>query len=325
MDVFGASYGTRLALTVMRDFPHIIRSVVLDSASPPQIDQVVDLTGNADRALNLALQACVASKACTADVPTLQADFNQDVANLNAHPLTWPDAVLAGDRFSSQIVARLGSQGLIGTIPVLIKAVKRGDAAYVFNALAAYTSIGTNGNSIGMSTSVVCNDDVPFNSRDDTIAAAQVALSGIRASQLPLALSYFDLCAGWPSNPPEMRNHQAVTSDLPTLILASADDPATPPTNGQRAARTLSKSFSVETPGVGHTVMGTDCGTKMIASFVAEPTHEPNTACTARMGVTLCAHRVTQRSVAITANGDHTPSYITLAEGLLTNAPACAC
>lgn len=286
MDVFGASYGTRLALTVMRDFPQIIRSVVLDSASPPQIDRVVDLTGNADRALNLALQACVASKACTADVPTLQADFNQDVANLNAHPLTWPDAVLTGDRFSSQIVARLGSQGLIGTIPVLIEAVKRGDDAYVFNALAAYTSIGTNGNSTGMSTSVVCNDDVPFNSRDDTIAASQVALSGIRASQLPLALSYFDLCAEWPRTPPEMRNHQAVTSDLPTLILASADDPATPPTNGQRAARTLSKSIYVETPGVGHTVMGTDCGTTMIASFVAEPTHEPNTACTARMGIT---------------------------------------
>ncbi len=118
------------------------------------------------------------------------------------------------------------------------------------------------------------------------IAAAQAAPPGVRASELPLALSYFDLCAGWPTNPLAPRNHRAVDRALPTLILESADDPATPPANGRLAAQTLANSFSIETPGVGHTVIGTECGGMMMASFVADPTHEPDTTCTARMGIT---------------------------------------
>ncbi len=289
MDLLGASYGTRLALTVLRDFPGSVRSAVLDSVSPPQADTVEDLASDADRALNLALAGCVASGACTEDVATLRADFERDVTTLNAHPLSWPDVVLTGDRFSSQIVALLGSQALIGTVPALIEAAKRGDEDYLFNALVAYTSIGTGGNSTGMGTSVACASDVPFNSRARTIAAAQTTQTGSRASQLPLALSYFDLCAGWPSAPPDPRDHRAVVSDVPTLILASANDPATPPAYGQLAAQTLSRSFYVETPGIGHTVMGTACGRAMIARFVTDPTHEPDTACIGQLGITYAS------------------------------------
>ncbi len=36
IDLLGVSYGTRLALTVMRDYPEGIRSMILDSVYPPQ-------------------------------------------------------------------------------------------------------------------------------------------------------------------------------------------------------------------------------------------------------------------------------------------------
>ncbi len=294
LDLFGASYGTRLALTVMRDFPAVIRSVVLDSVEPPQVNEIENLFANTDQALTLDFQECVASKACVGDVPTLIADFNQAVADLNAHPLALSNVVLTGDRFSSHIVSLLGAGAKIGGVPALIEAAKRRDENYLGDALAYYGAIGTLGNSVGMSTSVVCNDVVPFNSKDRTIAAAQRALPGTDASELPLALSYFDMCAGWPSNPPDARNHQAVTSDLPTLILESADDPATPPANGQLAAQTLSKSVYVETPGVGHTVMGTNCGRTVIASFVADPTAKPDTGCVASMGVSYASTAIHQ-------------------------------
>lgn len=285
--LLGASYGTLLALTVMRDFPQIIRSVVLDAAEPPQVNEVEDLFRNADRALNLAFQGCVTSAKCQVDVPTLQADFNDAVATLNAHPLALPEAVLTGDRFSAQVIYLLSDRMSIGSVPALVAAAKRGDVAYVRTALPSYGNIGTGGNSTGMSTSVVCNDVLPFNSRDRTVAAAQGVLPGVSASVLPLALSYFDMCANWPVNPPNPRNHQAVTSDLPTLILESANDPATPPANGQLAAQTLSKSFYIETPGVGHTVLGTACGMQMIVAFVGDPTKRPDTSCTTGMTITF--------------------------------------
>ncbi|MGI8855630.1 MAG: alpha/beta fold hydrolase [Thermomicrobiales bacterium] len=285
--LLGASYGTRLALTVMRDSPEIVRSVVLDSVEPPQANEVEDLFSNADRALNLAFQGCVASTACQIDVPTLQADFNEAVKNLNAHPMTLPAVVLTGDRFSSQVVYLLSDRMRLGSLPALIEAAKRGDETYVRKALSYYGNIGTIGNSTGMSTSVVCNDVLPFNSRDRTIGAAHSVPPGVSASVLPLALSYFAMCAGWPANPPDSRNYQAVQSDLPTLILESANDPATPPANGQLAARTLPKSFYVETPGVGHTVIGTACGMQLITDFVGDPTKKPDASCTARMSITF--------------------------------------
>jgi pimeloyl-ACP methyl ester carboxylesterase len=289
VNLFGASYGTQLALAVVRDFPAIVRSVVLDSVKPPQSHSVEDLAPNAERALNLAFAGCAASGACREDVPTLQADFDDAVAQLNLHPIALPAVMLTGDRFSAQIVGLLKYPTGIATVPALVEAVKRGDDAYLRNTLGTYVASGLIGNSTGMSTSVVCTDMVPFESRDRTIAAAQQVLPGIRAGVLPLALSYFDLCAGWPTQPPDPRDHSAVASDLPTLILESADDPATPPAYGQMAAQSLSKSVYVETPGVGHTVMGTDCGRKMIAGFVADPTAKPDTACVASMGVSYAS------------------------------------
>jgi pimeloyl-ACP methyl ester carboxylesterase len=36
VNLYGVSYGSRLALTVMRDYPGILRSVILDSTYPPE-------------------------------------------------------------------------------------------------------------------------------------------------------------------------------------------------------------------------------------------------------------------------------------------------
>ena len=51
-NLYGISYGTRLALTAMRDHPEGIRSVVLDSAYPLQVDLPTSLLSNADRAFS---------------------------------------------------------------------------------------------------------------------------------------------------------------------------------------------------------------------------------------------------------------------------------
>ena len=40
-NLYGGSYGSRIALTVMRDFPQGVRSVILDSAIPPLTVQLV--------------------------------------------------------------------------------------------------------------------------------------------------------------------------------------------------------------------------------------------------------------------------------------------
>ncbi|MBN2393611.1 MAG: alpha/beta fold hydrolase, partial [Anaerolineae bacterium] len=52
VNLYGASYGTRLAQTVMRDFPGIVRSAVLDSALPLEIHIYNEQAAKTNYALN---------------------------------------------------------------------------------------------------------------------------------------------------------------------------------------------------------------------------------------------------------------------------------
>ncbi len=52
-NLYGISYGTKLALTTMRDFPTGIRSVVLDSTYPLQVNLYAEVPANATRAFNV--------------------------------------------------------------------------------------------------------------------------------------------------------------------------------------------------------------------------------------------------------------------------------
>ena len=57
-NLVGVSYGSRLALTMMRDHPQYLRSVILDSVYPPQADIYLDAYYNGERALDALFGAC---------------------------------------------------------------------------------------------------------------------------------------------------------------------------------------------------------------------------------------------------------------------------
>jgi pimeloyl-ACP methyl ester carboxylesterase len=85
-NLFGVSYGTRLALTVLRDYPHGVRSVILDSVYPPQVNLFVDAYANGERARQAVFKACAEDTQCAAAYPDLEAHFWQLVDSLNEQP-----------------------------------------------------------------------------------------------------------------------------------------------------------------------------------------------------------------------------------------------
>lgn len=66
VNLWGQSYGTRLALGVLRHDPQGVRSVVLDSVYPPDVDMYLESPPNLDRALGALFEACAADAACGA-------------------------------------------------------------------------------------------------------------------------------------------------------------------------------------------------------------------------------------------------------------------
>lgn len=297
LDVLGVSYGTRLALTVMRDFPQAIHSVVLDSVPALQVDSYAQYAVSFDRALNLLFSSCAADDTCNTAFPHLKADFSQVVAQLDANPttvrVTAPRTgtpisyVTNGWRFMNLMQGWLYSSYRLRYLPMLIEQLKAGDTTLLtyFDKLAL---AGGGSTSSGMVYSVRCSDYAPFGSAESTTAAAQGLLPEIRDDYMPEERDVFAICAQWPTKPANPVDHQPVTSDIPTLVLASENDPVTPPAFSQMAAQTLSRSFVVETPGIGHSILsnGGTCAVNIIGRFFAAPTRKPNTDCTSALGVT---------------------------------------
>src|SRR5262245_26454782 len=86
-NVYGMSYGSYLAQTLMRDHPEGIRSVVLDSVLPTTYN-VAQNWQNARDGFDNIFQACAAEPACNAAYPRLEVTFTGLVNKLEAEPLT---------------------------------------------------------------------------------------------------------------------------------------------------------------------------------------------------------------------------------------------
>src|SRR5262249_46046701 len=86
-NVYGNSYGSYLAQTLMRDHPEGIRSVVLDSVLPTTYNVAANWWNTRAGFDNL-FQACAAEAACKAAHPHLEETFTGLVNKLEAEPLT---------------------------------------------------------------------------------------------------------------------------------------------------------------------------------------------------------------------------------------------
>ena len=85
----GASYGTRLALTVMRLYPTDLRSVVLNSVLPPQVISFTSIPSATQRAFDVLFNRCAVDSYCKTTYPHLQTVFYQLVDDLNHKPITF--------------------------------------------------------------------------------------------------------------------------------------------------------------------------------------------------------------------------------------------
>ena len=72
LDVWGLSYGTRLALAVVERFPEAVHSLVLDSALPRSVSQIRDRAANAERAFQVLFAGCAADQGCASVYPDLE-------------------------------------------------------------------------------------------------------------------------------------------------------------------------------------------------------------------------------------------------------------
>jgi len=293
-NLYGISYGTRLALTIERDFPAGLRSVVIDSVLPPQVDLIDTQPDNTIRAFNQLFDSCAADAACRAAYPNLRTVFFDTAKKLNQTPIkttiTLPDVgipglagkqvdmLVNGDSFISAIFQAFYITSYLPDLPQVIYQASQGNLDAVAQINTVFMASDKDF-SWGMYASVNCYEEVPF-SNESKLAASMQAHPELGGSQ-GSAQGAFELCQGWGVAPAPASEDQAVKSDVPTLVLSGQFDPVTPPAWGKLAASTLSKGYFVEIPAAGHgSSLSEACPRRLALSFFDNPAAAPDASCT---------------------------------------------
>jgi pimeloyl-ACP methyl ester carboxylesterase len=295
-NVWGISYGTRLAQTAMRDYPEGIRSVILDSAYPLQTNLLTDTPANLARALDVLFAGCAAEPTCNEAYPNLESVFYETVAQLNEEKIILPvnnvltgesyDAYFSGYDLLGVLFQSLYATEIIPDLPKLIYDVNEGETTNLSALLSSFL-LNTEFVSIGMQFSVQCYEENSFTNPDEVMAAVEAypELVGIFQYSINVGVLALSICDVWEAGTAEALENVPVTSDIPTLILAGGYDPITPPAWGRLVQESLSNAYYYEFPGTGHGAsLSGDCALAVIESFLASPSDEPDSSCLADVG-----------------------------------------
>lgn len=289
-NLYGISYGTKLALTVMRDHPEGIRSVVLDSVYPPERDLVTETPADFARALGEFFAACEEDANCSAAYPDLEPRFFAQVDALNASPIVVQvsdaltlaryDAAIDGDALMGTTFQALYSIDAIRYLPRMITDLEDGES-FVLGLLVSNAVTNRSFLSSGYYSVVQCREEAPFSDPDSAQAAidAYPEFGDYFDASFGVGPATYQACQIWDTGRADDVENEAVVSSIPTFITTGLYDPITPPAWGTGVAEHLPNSFYREFFS-GHAATATDlCAQTLMLAFLNDPDIEPNDSC----------------------------------------------
>jgi pimeloyl-ACP methyl ester carboxylesterase len=279
VNLYGISYGTRVAQHYMRRYPDRVRTAILDGPVPAEVALGPEVAIEAQHAIDSALQRCARSADCARQFPQIPAQFTALQDQLRKQPVTVsiPHPMTGVLTTTKLDVARMGAairlltyaDETVSTLPLLIHEAQ---SLHEPQALAAqYLRIQSNVEeqvAAGMQFAVVCSEDAPHwdqeNITEEALAKTYLGtafMSGMRA-----------VCAEWPRGPVDADFGRPLQSDVQTLVLSGTDDPVTPRRYADQIMKGLRNGKHLVAAGQGHGQFATGCIPRLIADFIAAGT-----------------------------------------------------
>ena len=268
IDLVGISYGTRVALEYMRQFPARARRSVLDSVAPPDMVLPASFSTDSQAALQALLAACETQPGCQQTYPTLRTDWAALLASLPrevraAQPLTGKaeQFTLTRDMVLGAVRGALYTPAAAAALPAAITEAAAGRTEALVGVGALLSSRKGIQLAMGMHFSVVCAEDVP------RLAGARDAPGADFRNDY--ATLYQRVCAQWPQGAVPEAFYTIPRTATPTLLLSGGIDPATPPRHGARVAAALGPTAQhVVVPNAGHGVLAVGCARDLLYRFI---------------------------------------------------------
>ena len=277
-NLHAASYGTRLALVAMRVAPQGIRSVVLDSPSPPNRAAWFNKPADYVDILKRLSAACAAQSTCNDAFPDLEQTLWRTVEDFDRAPrtrtVTLPSGtsatLIANGSMLAGAVAGLLERGAFSAVPMAVYAAASGNEVALTTltqALVSRLDANATGPRFGwgLHYTVNCFEEAPLNTpelRQRTRSAYPSVL--IDGDLFPDP----SLCEGLHAFRATPEQTLLPESEIPTLVFVGEFDLQTHRSNGEIVTQSLKNSQMVEVRGAGHVPsLRHECTRTMIRDF----------------------------------------------------------
>ena len=272
VDLYGGSYGTLAALAYLRRHGEHVRTVTIEGVVPPDYALALTFAETIQAALDHLFADCAADAGCHQSFPSLKSDFDATAERLEREPakLDLPNGTTKAPQtvaitrraFISDLRPLLYQPVIVSQLPLILERAYQGDwKPYASVVIAMHRAIAGDIDR-GMSFSVLCSEMVPV--MPDYMVRREIGRTylGDRDYQL-----YRKNCDIWPHAAVRADMTLPVRSDVPVLLIAGEEDPATPASFARHAAETLSHSRVVAIPNGTH-LSGGACLDDMMVHFV---------------------------------------------------------
>ncbi|MES1225409.1 MAG: alpha/beta fold hydrolase [Bacteroidota bacterium] len=281
INIYGLSYGTRVALVYMKYFPSSIESCILWSPIPTYGKVPLYHAKFAQNSLEKIFYDCKQDSVCHNSFPNIETEFNLLNKKSKEISFSFIDTNSLGkseklsfswNTFQTKLRTLMYAPGGIRQIPYIVH------QAYLGN-LNPFISLYPKGVdtstfiSEGLYLCITCSEDVPFmNAKEIEVNTKKTFMGTYRIDQQKNA------CKQWVQGKIPKDFLSVVNSPIPTLILSGEFDPITPPSMAKEIASHLSNSTIIVMPQMSHTFDGLshpECFDDICLSFINNPLH-PN-------------------------------------------------
>ncbi|MCL9807012.1 alpha/beta hydrolase [Flavobacterium amniphilum] len=287
-NVYGVSYATYTVQVYANDFPKDVKTLILDSSIPDIAKFYYNQnTSNYVGSLEKVFDACKNDPNCNKQYPNLENLYYETIAKLEKNPITVKvdKEIIPGGEFTYNaedfkvcIQQSLYRKKLIQVVPLLITEFSKGNKNTLSSLVAAFS--GALSLDYGLFYTTISNEALPYNSVDafNKDAGKFKKLNG----GLSFYKSDFLVSDKWNLGQKKDVNTAKDLSGLssltaPVLVFSGEFDPVTPVANGKMTEEMYQNSFLVKARVLGHGPSFSEEGFDIVAEFIQNPTHRPDT------------------------------------------------